>query len=169
LDNVEGKNIEQWILKDVVETVKDHYKIAGKARIYITGLSMGGWGALRLAARFGKDGEIVAAAGMSSMTDISDLQPMLSYNVSFYGAPESPHILDCIKANRSAMPPFRFDVGKTDPFIAQNRSLHEELTKLGIEHVYEEFEGGHNGLYWTEHIADALNFFEKIRSKLNHK
>ncbi|NBO04020.1 MAG: esterase family protein, partial [Betaproteobacteria bacterium] len=46
-----------------------------------------------------------------------------------------------------------------DELIGANRILHGQLQAAGIPHTYEEFPGGHEWPYWTEHIADTLRFF----------
>ena len=42
---------------------------------------------------------------------------------------------------------FFIDVGRWDEYNLQfgARVLHERLNELGIEHIYEEFDGGHRG------------------------
>jgi len=34
--------------------------------------------------------------------------------------------------------------------------------KLGIDHIYEEFPGGHEGTYWAEHIKRSFEFFDHL-------
>jgi enterochelin esterase-like enzyme len=53
----------------------------------------------------------------------------------------------------------RFDCGTGDGLLAGNRALHAALDARGVEHVYEEFPGGHDWPYWKLHVADTLRFF----------
>jgi len=57
--------------------------------------------------------------------------------------------------------PFRFDCGTEDPLIEYNRNLHQALNKHGIDHIYEEFPGGHKGSYWGNHIKRSFLFFNQ--------
>jgi enterochelin esterase-like enzyme len=60
--------------------------------------------------------------------------------------------------NRELLPRLRFDCGVRDPLIAANRILHEALQQERIDHVYEEFSGGHEWAYWQEHVQETLKF-----------
>ena len=48
--------------------------------------------------------------------------------------------------------------GTEDTLINANRNYHELLTKLNVEHRYEESTGNHNWKCWDEHIQDALRY-----------
>tara|TARA_B110000046_G_scaffold57595_1_gene64299 strand:- start:18520 stop:18708 length:189 start_codon:yes stop_codon:yes gene_type:complete len=37
-----------------------------------------------------------------------------------------------------------------EPFIKQNRDLHQKLITLNIPHIYEEHPGEHNAAYWSK-------------------
>jgi S-formylglutathione hydrolase FrmB len=126
---------------------------------FIAGLSMGGYGALRLGALHADQFQAISAH--SSITDFSQLakfveEPLTNYDL----ADEHPlSVIECIKANTHRLPPLRFDCGTSDPLIEPNRKLHRQLEATGIEHGYEEFSGGHEWPYWNEHLADTLRFF----------
>ncbi|MGH7967202.1 MAG: alpha/beta hydrolase-fold protein [Limisphaerales bacterium] len=40
--------------------------------------------------------------------------------------------------------------------------MSAQLKSAGIEHVYEEFPGGHEWPYWEAHLADMLRFFGRV-------
>jgi len=70
-------------------------------------------------------------------------------------------VFELIHANRENLPLIRFDCGKDDLLIEQNRSLHNKLKNAKIEHIYQEFDGAHEWSYWQEHIKETLLFFNK--------
>jgi enterochelin esterase-like enzyme len=67
--------------------------------------------------------------------------------------------LHWLESHAARLPPLRFDCGTGDGLLAGNRALHAALEARGIDHVYEEFPGGHDWPYWKLHVADSLRFF----------
>lgn len=126
---------------------------------FIAGLSMGGYGALRLgtlhAAKF------AAISGHSSVTDAAQMQGFVEEPPDAWALRESESltVLECMKNHAASLPPLRFDCGTDDILIEPNRVLHRGLLAAGITHEYHEFSGGHTWEYWHEHLADTLRFF----------
>jgi putative tributyrin esterase len=156
------KNFEEWIMSDVINAVIQTIKeTSSTSSLFIAGLSMGGFGALRLGAKYGD--RIKAVSGLSSITDArqlerfseDDLTDLLDEN-----SEELP-VFDMMLNNRDMLPKIRFDCGKSDPLLAYNRELHELMLKHKIIHVYEEFPGAHDWSYWEEHIMKTLLFFNE--------
>lgn len=49
---------------------------------------------------------------------------------------------------------FGFYIGAQDPhpgFVADNELLDRELTAAAIRHVFELYQGGHDGAFWRQH------------------
>jgi putative tributyrin esterase len=128
---------------------------------FIAGLSMGGYGAMRLGALH-RD-KFTAISAHSSATSLDQLMNAVQEPASAFDLQEeaSLAVLDCIKANADRLPPLRFDCGTEDFLIEPNRQLHRDLVSACIEHEYAEFSGGHTWDYWHEHLADSLRFFAK--------
>lgn len=55
-------------------------------------------------------------------------------------------------------PALRIDCGVDDFLIEDNRTYIETLRGTGLPHIYEENEGAHNWEYWDRHIPAALAF-----------
>jgi enterochelin esterase-like enzyme len=54
---------------------------------------------------------------------------------------------------------FAFYIGAQDPytnFVPDNQALDRELTAAGIPHVFELYQGAHNGALWRGHQDDWL-------------
>jgi len=53
--------------------------------------------------------------------------------------------------------------GSEDFLIEDNRSVHDQLNRLGIPHHYSERPGEHTWSYWDVVVQEALGF---IRAEL---
>ncbi|HEX6891051.1 MAG TPA: alpha/beta hydrolase-fold protein [Chryseolinea sp.] len=154
------KDYEKWIVSDVLHMIKEVLNVdLGNIKLFITGLSMGGYGALRLMAKHPK--LFLAASGLSSITNLKDLLPFLSREEQRYYSKKfkSEEVINYLKKNRKKLPPFRFDCGVDDPLIKSNRLLHAQLERLGIPHEYAEYRGGHSNDYWNQNIGKTLLYF----------
>ncbi len=151
-----------WIVDEVPAAVAQVKPEAAGAPRFLCGLSMGGYGALRLGALHAD--RYAALSAHSSVTDAADLQNFILESSGPYDlAEDAPlHLLDCLTANASRLPPFRFDCGTEDMLLPANRQLHEALERAGVPHGYEEFPGDHAWDYWHEHLADSLRFFAGV-------
>ena len=71
---------------------------------------------------------------------------------------------DLVKLVDSAgvLPPLYMDCGRDDPLIDSNRRLHQALSARGIDHVYEESEGGHDWDYWSRRLPISLSFIDRL-------
>jgi S-formylglutathione hydrolase FrmB len=56
------------------------------------------------------------------------------------------------------LPALHIDCGTDDFLIAESRTLHTELEKLGIPHAYADHPGAHEWDYWEAHVRDGLRF-----------
>ena len=155
------KKFDNWIVDDVITAIKENIPSAKNSNATcIGGLSMGGYGALSLGARFPE--KFKAFAGHSSITKLEQMSLFVEESLEEYQKEVIlPDVIDIIKKNQSKLPPFRFDCGKSDELINANRKLHIELTAAKINHIYEEFNGGHEWSYWITHVEKTLVFFDK--------
>lgn len=152
---------ERWITEDVIEVMKEQYpQINDESPIFIAGLSMGGFGAMRLGAKYPT--VFRAFSGLSSITHFNQIGEFVAdFEQLKHEVLEQDGVLEWILKNKNTIPPFRFDCGADDILIEHNRQLHNELKNNEIPHIYEEFSGGHSWEYWTEHLTETLLFFNK--------
>jgi len=153
---------EKWIIEDVVGCVTEVLPcLDPQSNLFLAGLSMGGYGALRLGAKYAR--HVKGVSGHSSLTHPDQLARFVEEPIAAYGASprEDLHVLYWIKENKEILPPLRFDCGTNDDLIGENRKLHQELITKDIPHQYSEFEGDHSWPYWQEHLSDTLLFFEE--------
>lgn len=155
-----SEDYEKWIVEDVVSVVT--HQIAGRPLpLFITGLSMGGYGAMRLGAKYSD--RFRAFSGHSSVTELGQLSQFVEdFDRLLSVVQTQESVLESILQHKATLPPFRFDCGKEDILIEYNRHLHQALEQHGIDHQYNEFSGGHEWPYWEEHIVDSLLFFGRF-------
>ena len=160
--NHSEKKFEQWIVDDVPKAVSEVTGNALDAPHFISGLSMGGYGAMRLGAKHA--GRFSAFTGHSSITNLAQMSEFVEEDLESYITDNNSEqsVLETILKNRSTLPPFRFDCGKDDPLIEHNRTLAKELKNQGIDFDYEEPPGEHTWPYWTEHVSKTFLFFAGI-------
>jgi len=155
------RNFERWIIEEV--PVAAAYAAPGvnaDAPQYIAGLSMGGYGALRLAGRFPQ--KFRAVAGMSSITHLAQLYDFVEERIDCPLLSDSEKSVATVweqAATRGPLPALRFDCGRDDPLLSANRELHQRLLAARIAHDYDEPDGGHTWGYWTCQIETVLQFF----------
>ena len=157
---------ETYVGTELVNWVDAHYKtIKDRAGRGITGLSMGGHGALYLAF---KHQDVFGAAG--SMSGGVDIRPYpLNWDMAaLLGAyKEHPenweantdiNLVHLLTPNSTAI---IFDCGTDDFFYKVNVALHEKLLYAGIPHDFIVRPGEHNWDYWDQHVQDAIWFHGK--------
>ncbi|MDV7185940.1 alpha/beta hydrolase-fold protein [Lutibacter sp. TH_r2] len=155
-----NKNFESWIVDDVNHAVIENIDcVSKKSDLFISGLSMGGYGALRLGAKYSE--KYKAISGHSSITNKNQMHLFVEENEDNYNQENSidEDVFEIMLQNKNSLPPIRFDCGKDDLLIEHNRELHQKLTSENIPHIYKEFEGKHEWSYWEEHIKDTLKYF----------
>ena len=156
-------DFEKWIVEDVPNAVIELIpQASGRSPKFISGLSMGGFGALRIGSKYPE--EFKGISGHSSITSLEQMnlfveEPLDNYtqNVS-----TDEDVFLTMSKNSDQLPQLHFDCGKDDLLIEHNRKLHQQLLDIGIQHSYHEFEGAHEWEYWEEHLKDTLLFFDKL-------
>lgn len=122
---------------------------------WLAGNSMGGYGALKMAFKFPE--LYAAAAGLEPAVDVARRKPgTAAWRDNFdvlHGHMEDPADL---ARSCDPLPRIYFDCGLEDAHLASCDRFHNELAV--IPHEYRRFPGGHNWIYWNEHIGDALNW-----------
>lgn len=155
-------DFDKWIIDDVLNSVIESVDSASSnSNLYITGLSMGGYGALRLGTKYAAKFSGISAH--SSITKVADLALFTDTPITQYQTDANEaDILYWCEHNQSQLPPLRLDCGIDDELLESNRNLVEQLKASKIEHSYEEFEGCHEWAYWNRNLIKTLRFFDQI-------
>jgi len=157
-----GGDFERWIAEEVPALLGETIEcVTADSPLFLAGLSMGGFGAMRIGAKHGA--RFRGISGHSSITRFEQMAQFVEEPLESYGVlPEDCSVFETILAHRGTLPPLRFDCGTSDPLLEANRELHAQLEAEGIAHEYTEFPGGHEWAYWEEHLADTLRFFARV-------
>lgn len=161
---------ETYVSKELVSFIDSKYKtIRDRTGRAITGLSMGGHGALYLAL---KHQDVFGAAG--SMSGGVDIRPFpnnwdMAKKLGTYA--EQPerwekntviNMLHLLTPNSLSI---MIDCGVDDFFYGVNQKLHEQLVYRNIPHDYLVRPGAHNWPYWTNAIQYQLLFMNNYFSR----
>ncbi len=158
-----GFDFEKWIVEDVPAAVYEKVPQANSDQpIYISGLSMGGFGALRLGIKHHQIFSGISAH--SSITSLDQMGLFVEENLDNYRQEDKSDedVWGTLLKHKNSLPPLRFDCGVSDQLIEYNRTLHQKLEKHSLPHTYEEFDGAHEWDYWTKHLEDTLLFFQGL-------
>ena len=154
------KDFERYIVDEVPAlALASIPAVSQSSPLFIAGLSMGGFGALRLGAKY--PDRFGAISAHSSITHFDQMPMFVEEPLARYGPVphEDQSVIHWMRANAGRLPPLRFDCGINDQLVEANRVLHADLNSAGIAHQYEEFPGGHEWPYWERHVEDSLHFF----------
>lgn len=152
---------ERWIVDEVPAAACAALpECDARSPLAIAGLSMGGFAALRLTGRYPQ--RFRAAAGLSSITDVSQLDALIEeLRHGWARTPADTRVLDALCQAKAELPPLRLGCGTEDGLLAANRELHGALAAAGIEHEYAEHPGGHDWGYWGSHLEGTLRFLAR--------
>lgn len=135
---------------------------------FAAGLSMGGYGALKLALR--RPDRFAAAASLSGVLDIAAfVKRQLPDNAAFWNAIyASPEALEsgednlfvaAKKAVQAEHPPKLFACCGTSDFLyGDNLTAVKVFRELGVDLTYEEGPGSHTWEFWDQWIRRALEW-----------
>lgn len=161
---------ETYVASELVNWVDARYKtIKDRKGRAITGLSMGGHGALYLSF---KHQDVFGAAG--SMSGGVDFTPFASnWNIAerlgTYSQFAQRWKENTVVNMTHLLVPKRLaliiDCGKEDFFYTVNMKLHEELQYNNIPHDFIIRPGAHNWEYWTNAIKYQLLYFNDFFNK----
>lgn len=155
---------ETYIIDELVPFIDKKYKtIVGPEGRAISGLSMGGHGALYLSFKhqevFGAAGSMSGGVDFRPFPENWDIKKRLGSITEF---PENwdkntvANMLELVKDNNLKL---IIDCGVDDFFIDVNRELHQKMLALKINHDYIERPGKHNIEYWENSLKFQLLFF----------
>ena len=166
-----GQKYESALISDLIPFIDETFNTrAERSGRCIGGLSMGGYGAAKLALKFP---ELFVSAHSHSgalgfghenfpkdrpMDDafLIELERIAGPNPQ--GGENDCHALAEEALKIEQRPALRIDCGTEDYLLESNRNFHAHLKNIGYAHEYEEFSGAHNWDYWDLHIRGAIKF-----------
>lgn len=152
-------NYEQHILESVRFIDKTFHTDARPEGRGIGGLSMGGYGTMKLGLKYPDlFGSVASHSGALDMATMYKERFWPEFKAIFGDNVDPEDDCFALAMKDGKKPAIYFDCGTEDSLIANNRAFHDLLTNRQIPHTYQEFPGGHSWAYWDEHITAALQF-----------
>ena len=166
------ERFEDYVLTDLLADVAGKYRtINSRHGRTIAGLSMGGYGALKMALR--RPGTFAVAGSFSGA--FSATRPELAKAIPseeerlrrIYGDDDSAWRRQndlyalAAAAKPGAVPYIYIDCGIADGLVHANREVVAALHKSGVAYEYHEVAGAHTWAYWDRRIRDFLPLLMK--------
>lgn len=169
---------EDFFIRELLPAIESRYRSGGGRRARgITGVSMGGYGALRLALRHPELFGSVSAHSAAlieklprAKLDASEENTLARVMGSAFGVPfdrafwdrNSPFTL-VRNGPRPTGLRIYFDCGTEDDFGFNNgaQAFHNLLLSRGIAHEFHLYPGGHNWSYFAQHFSASLEFHSR--------
>lgn len=158
--------METFITTELIPTVDRLYRTdATRGGRAVTGLSMGGQGAMWLSMRYP---ELFGSAGSTSGG--VDIRPFpTKWKMAQWLGPEADNqpewdsraIVNVAKTLEPGILNLIIDCGTEDFFAGVNNDLHRILLDRKIPHDYITRPGTHNRVYWANSILYQLQFFNQ--------
>jgi S-formylglutathione hydrolase FrmB len=162
---------ETHVATEIVDYIDKNYRtIADKKHRAITGLSMGGHGALFLALRhsdvFGAAGSMSGGVDLKESKNSFDISKRIGDTIAHAKEWYDLSVINLIEKYPHTRLKIIFDCGNKDIFIAGNRRLHQKMLQLKIPHEYIERPGQHSWDYWRGSIPYQLKYFRNFFNKI---
>ena len=176
---IQTDKYESYILKELLPDVEQRYRtIEARYGRSIAGLSMGGYGAIKLGLKspstFVFAASMSGAFGVTRMTE-KELKENWPDSLKLFGAIGSEtrlsndvfDILGKLSPGRIAsLPYFYFDCGTEDAsyIFSHNRDLSALMVEKKVPHEFRELPGDHSWAYWDRQVQEILKIAaEKMR------
>lgn len=159
---------EDYIVKDLIADVETRFPVAGdSAHRAIAGLSMGGFGAVKLSLKYPQ--LFSFAAGLSSALDVPSRPFSIHrwgqwrHHRSIFGPPggavqraNDPFVL--VRSADPAQTPYLYlTCGDGEGLLPSNRNFARLLEERHFAHEFHVVHGGHNWNQWNARLDDCFD------------
>lgn len=158
---------ETYISKEVPAYIDAHYNsIKNRSGRAISGLSMGGHGALMLAFHyadfFGACGSMSGAVDLLNLPGKTDVKKVLGDSSDNW---KNYSVMNIVEHYPKDSLSIIIDCGVDDFLYKGNHALHGKLVQLKVPHDYIERPGKHEWPYWRNAVLYQLLFFNEYFKK----
>ena len=174
-DMVSGPRYWTFISEEMPAVARYYFPLSAKREDnYVAGISMGGYGAFKLALSFPE--RYVAAASLSGALDvarfaIAEVKAGNSEFVHIFGDPRSVKgtkndlfaLAESLPCLHRPCPMLYQWCGTQDFLYADNRRFHKQLLDLGLDIQFEEGPGGHEWACWDRQIQRVLDWLPGLK------
>ena len=166
-DMASGPAYWQYVSEELPAFVEQSLQVGrGRDKRFVAGLSMGGYGAMKLALTF--PDRFAAAASFSGALDMRertqggdlnrDMRLIFGDRPRVAGTQNDTfHLAESTLSRGTALPALYISCGTEDFLFEANERFHEHLVRLGIEHDYVTEPGEHEWGFWDRHVRAFLD------------
>ena len=178
IDSADGSvRYNEFFLQEFLPQIEGKYRIKpGRAGRAISGISMGGYGALRFAFAHPELFSAVSAQSAALITESPQTldsasrtgAPLGGVLAAVFGKPidarhwndNSPFVLAKRNASGLRKLAIYFNCGQDDNYGFEKgaAALHDTLQKDGVKHEYHPYPGDHSFTYFLSHFAEVMEF-----------
>ncbi len=156
---------ETYVVYELRHFIESHYRTINHPKYRaITGLSMGGHGALWLAWRhpdvYGSCGSMEGGVDIYNYPNrwkVNERLGDFENNKDVWREHSVINLVPMLQPGQNIV----IDAGKNDIFIEANNALHEALDKQGIPHDYTVRPGRHSWSFWINALDYQMLYFYK--------
>lgn len=157
---------ETYLTKELLPYIDSNYRTKASAEYRaITGLSMGGHGALHTAIKhpelFKNVGSMSGGVNIAPYTSKWKLQNLLGDPEENKEAWYNSNVTNLAQKLENGVLNITIDCGVDDFFYEINNNLHQLLLDNKVDHDYTVRPGGHSHSYWRNSIDYHILFFTK--------
>ena len=167
-----GKKHYTYVAEELVDYTRRIFRLSEKREnTFICGLSMGGYGALRLALM--KPEQYAAAASLSGCVDIVRRLQTCNWTneaAAIWGDDfrtcvkgtdgDTLELINRLEADPNRLKPRIFACcGKQDFLYADNIAFRDFMKDKSFDFTFEDGDGVHNWAFWDKWVVRALDFF----------
>jgi S-formylglutathione hydrolase FrmB len=181
INSVDGSvRYSDFFLQEFIPMIETKYRISkGRNNRAISGISMGGYGALRFAFAHPEMFSAVSAQSAALITDSPqelDIAarsgaPMGKILAAVFGSPiegqhwkdNSPFVLAQRNSAALRKVAIYFNCGQDDNYGFEKgaAALHKQLEKKGVSHEYHPYPGDHSLSYFMNHFPEVMEFHSR--------
>lgn len=157
---------EDYIAKDLVAEIDTKFRtLRSRHSRAIAGLSMGGYGAVKIALRFRDEFAFAGSlsGALNAPLDLGDRQPDFREQLLTVFGPAGSAVRadnDVFAMLRNTVakdfPYFYLACGSGDSFLPVNREFVAQLSSESMRYEYHETDGGHAWDYWDRSVQGLL-------------
>lgn len=163
-----GGKYYTYIAKELPRIIDDMFNVSAKREDrFIAGLSMGGYGALKIGMR--ECDTFSAVAGLSSAADIKAVKDrFLQDMINIFGEdlyiPDDEDLFEIAKkCNESPnRPRIYMGIGTEDYLYEVNQPLRKLFESLDFDFTYRESPGTHSWEFWDEYIQYVIKWILEV-------
>jgi S-formylglutathione hydrolase FrmB len=164
-----GYRYWDFVSQELPEKARDFFPLSSaREDNFVAGLSMGGYGALKLALILPE--QFAAAASLSGVTDVAEFRAERGEDFELIFGPGGAQrgsandlfqLATSLAGSGRPKPRLYQCCGTEDVLYTQNTRFRDAIQELGFDYLYEEGPGDHSWAYWDRMIERSLAWLRR--------